>query len=90
MDASSLCVEGGAVIRIEVEMLGHLRKYLAQGNQKATFDVPEGATVGDLLAQLGIQNDEAWNVSIEGKLVDQNHRLKEGTRILVFPPIAGG
>ncbi len=78
------------MMQIEIEMLGPLKKYVKDSGQKARIEIAEGARITDLLAQLGVQKEEPWSASIEGKLVDQDHILEEGAHVLVFPPIAGG
>jgi len=76
-------------VRVVVEVLGPLRKYPGSGAKRIELDLPDGATVHDLLVELE-GAAEPMSVSWEGKLVDGDVKLSEGACLLVFAPIAGG
>ena len=77
-------------MRVTVEVLGHIRNLLPEGESSASLDLPEGSTVGDALRAIGVPDGEQWNAGVDGQLVDAHTALKEGNRLLVFTPIGGG
>ena len=58
--------------------------------RRAFLDVPEGATVAEVIAQLGIRAELAKLLMVDGVQGDQATVLREGNVLSVFPPIAGG
>ena len=77
-------------MRITVELHGHLQTYAGDRGKCVEMDLKEGATVGELMAQLGIPAGVTWNAAIDGKLVYTNDLLCEGAFLMLFPPLAGG
>ncbi len=77
--------------RVEVRLFGNLRSYMpVPGAQSAVVVVSEGASLGDLLEQLNIPQGDPKILLINGIHAERDHRLSEGDRVSVFPPIAGG
>jgi molybdopterin converting factor small subunit len=54
------------------------------------MEIPDRASVRDLLIQLEIGPNELKIVFLNGVHAGQDQMLKDGDRIAVFPPIAGG
>lgn len=52
--------------------------------------LPEGATAGFLVRDLGIPPDEAKLILVNGRRVETDAVLADGDRIGIFPPIGGG
>ena len=77
-------------MQVTVELLGPLRDHLAGNDSTTSLDVPSGATVVSVIQALGIPASQSWNASIDGKLVYNETLMKDGDRMMVFPPIAGG
>ena len=77
-------------MRGRVELHGHLQTYAKDGGMCVEIEVREGATVGELIAQLGVSAHTTWNAAMDGKLVYTNDRLSEGAVLMLFPPLAGG
>jgi molybdopterin converting factor small subunit len=50
----------------------------------------EGASVGDVLDDLGIDSDLVMLFVIDGELADRGSPLKDGTTLELIPPISGG
>jgi len=78
---------------VEVRLFATLRQYLPAGSDRvsATLELPDGASVGDALARLGIPSESAKLVLIDGRFeADRNRRFDEGVVLSVFPPLAGG
>jgi len=46
--------------------------------------------VADALRAVGVGDDEPWNASIAGQLVDAERVLQDGEELSVFTQIGGG
>jgi molybdopterin synthase sulfur carrier subunit len=78
--------------RVEAYVYAMLRRYqpdLSHG-QPAILDLPEGATIDDLLVALGIPAEETKKTFVNGLSRGLDWELSDGDRVAVFPPIAGG
>ncbi len=53
-------------------------------------EMPDGATVGDLIAQLRLPPEEVKLVYVNGRLKKIDHPLSDGNEIGIFPPVGGG
>jgi molybdopterin converting factor small subunit len=79
-------------MRVYVKLSASLQKLLpcdTRGNRVACT-LPEGATVADLIGQLGLSLADAGIVVADDAHVETDARLREGQEILIFPPLAGG
>jgi len=79
-------------MKVEISLYASLASRLPErckGNT-CTLIVAEGATVGGLLDHLHIAADEPKIVFLNGVHARPDDTLKEGDRVGVFPPIAGG
>ena len=82
-------------MRIELALYASLQQYLPEGPQGSsgkrsrTIELPDGITVGELAARLGLP-DEPRVRFIEGRAVTDEAPLRDGTRLAIFPPVAGG
>ncbi|MHC4168398.1 MAG: MoaD/ThiS family protein [Planctomycetota bacterium] len=54
------------------------------------LELPEGSSLGDLLAQLEIAQKDAKITIVNGSAVSAEQELAEKDVIAIFPPIAGG
>lgn len=54
------------------------------------LELPEGSSLGDLLAQLKIAQKDAKITIVNGTGVSAEHKLCEDDVIAIFPPVAGG
>jgi molybdopterin converting factor small subunit len=77
-------------MRVVVELLGNLRELAKNHDKRIEMEVAEGTTVGELLSQLGVTRNMAWNAAVNGKLTYADDRLSDDSVLTVFPPIAGG
>ena len=80
-------------MQVKVKLFASLRKYLPEGTSgsEATLELPDGSTVRDVLAQLGIPEQTARIVMVNGEhCPDLGQTLQDGQTISVFPPMAGG
>ena len=77
-------------MRIKLEMHDALQRFNRDGQRRAELDLPDGVTVAQLLTSLGMDMDEPWNAALDGTLAAPADRLREGSQLIVFPPITGG
>lgn len=80
-------------MKIELNLYASLKAHSPQANQgkaEGPTEVPEGATIRELLAQLGVPVDAVKIIFLNGVHAKGDETLKEGDRVGVFPPVAGG
>ncbi len=78
---------------IELRLFASLRKKLPPGSPrgKCALDLPDGATIGDVLARMAIPQASAQMVLVNGEHDrDFARMLRDGDVLSVFPPVAGG
>ena len=76
-------------VHLPNEYRGHQR----DGNELA-LDVPDGATVAEVIKQFQLPEKLVHLVLVDGKYIAPPERsqrvLKEGEALAIWPPIAGG
>lgn len=77
-------------MRITVELQGYLDQYAPTEEATFSYEMPDGATVGDVLQRLHIPDDLASAAIVGGEASDITRTLAEGDRLTVVPPLAGG
>ena len=77
-------------MRVTIEVMGPLRKLLPKNESAIVVELQKGSKVGDAVKAVGVPDEEPWSASISGQLVEVEHALKDGDRMLVFAPIEGG
>lgn len=77
-------------MRIEVHLYATLRAYAPSKDAESMLDVPVNFTVKELLELLMIPGNFESIILINGRPAAGDSRLKEGDRVVLFPPAAGG
>lgn len=79
-------------MRVHCKLYATLRAYLPEEARDSGLEVelPEGATLADLLQRLGVPPDEVKTAFVNGRVRPENWSLQSGDRVGVFPPIGGG
>jgi sulfur-carrier protein len=80
-------------MKIQLNLFASLSKYLPESREGGftnTMEVDEGTTIKSLLAALHIPLDLPKIIFINGIHADLTTILKEGDRLGLFPPLAGG
>ncbi len=79
-------------MNVKVRLFGTLGKKFPDHDPLNGFEIeiPEEATVGDLLDRLNIPKSKIGLVSVQGRLVKAGKTLKPGDFIRIFRPIFGG
>lgn len=75
---------------LTVRLHGALRRYLPAGARELRLDLPEGATVADVLRRAGVPQEHAGIFALDGEQVDAGHPVIPGRVLEVFPPLSGG
>ena len=79
-------------MEVQVKLYGTLGNLVAGYDHQAglAVEVDEGATVTDLITQLGIPLKKVGMVSLDGRMARKASMLRPGVRVKVFHPIFGG
>jgi molybdopterin molybdotransferase len=77
-------------MNITVRLYATLRDLTPERKRAVELDVPEGTTVGEIIAQLRIPAETVRKVFVGGIAREESHVLQPGDEVAVFPPIAGG
>ncbi|RME78051.1 MAG: MoaD/ThiS family protein [Chloroflexi bacterium] len=77
---------------VHVRLYATLRRPSPDGPQnRLSVDLPDGATVSDLLARLGIEQSADHVMAIlNHRRVGPDHRLQPEDELHLLPPISGG
>ncbi|MFW9846150.1 MAG: MoaD/ThiS family protein [Candidatus Thorarchaeota archaeon] len=80
-------------MKVGVKLYAALQEYSPPGTELGeAFPIElEGSTVGDLVNQLGIKEEHAKIIIVNGiRIDDLSHHLNEDDQVVIFPPIGGG
>lgn len=61
----------------------------AQGNKSTEHDLPEGTTVEDLIARLGLSEFRPEMALVNGEQRDLGHTLSDGDSVALSGPLGG-
>ncbi|MGH7820897.1 MAG: MoaD/ThiS family protein [Candidatus Binatia bacterium] len=77
---------------VRVKLHAILRKFVPPGaeDHTAVLELPEGATVSDAIARLGIPAKHAGMLISGDEYLKPESKLRDGQELNVFPPLAGG
>ncbi|MBP6017358.1 MAG: MoaD/ThiS family protein [Candidatus Promineofilum sp.] len=82
-------------MKVEVRLYGSLRRYrpaTADGSphQPFAFALSAGSSIDDLGRHLGLPEGLVSAAAVNGEAVENSIILREGDRVSLFPPSAGG
>jgi molybdopterin converting factor small subunit len=84
-------------VKVEVRLFAGLREKVPEALRgRATLELPDAASLQDLLDSLEIEPRMAQMVLVNGVQVPRDpaarsaHRLGAGDTVAIFPPVAGG
>jgi sulfur carrier protein ThiS len=79
-------------LRLNVKLYGTLGRSIDGYDHLSGLDItlPEDSAIEDLLAHFKLLPDRLGIISMDGKPLKKNSRLKNGGRIKIFLPIFGG
>jgi molybdopterin converting factor small subunit len=73
---------------IEIRLFATLRRFLPASPKN--YPIEPGMSLSDLIIKLGIPQEEAKLVFVNGKKAGLDVKLKHRDRIGIFPPVGGG
>lgn len=80
------------MIAVQVKLFATLREYrpgLGPG-ERFPVDLQDGASMRDLVRQLGLPEEQVKLVFVNGLVQELGHILADGDEIGIFPPVGGG
>ena len=73
---------------INIQLFASLSNFTPVSAEK--YPIAPGTTVGTLMEQLGVAENEVKLIFIDGKKGDLTSTLQGGERVGIFPPVGGG
>jgi len=73
---------------ITIKLFASLTKFAPDSADK--YPISSGTRIRDIINRLGIPEDKAKLIFINGVKVDLDSSLNGGERIGIFPPVGGG
>lgn len=83
-------LEHDEFMKIRVESFATYRDYTRSLPEDKSMDVPEGTSVSQVLALLGVPEDAPKILLVNGRACSPETVLKEGDSLVFFPPLEGG
>ncbi len=77
-------------MRVEVRLYATLRKYAPTSQEVPFVELVEGTTLNGLLQALRVPQDQEVVVLVNGRPAKPDSVLREGDRVVMFPPVTGG
>ena len=78
-------------ITVTVTFFADLRRFLPRGAEgPQRYAVPAGATLGDLLAAVGIEPEADVTAALDGALAERQTPLRDGADVMLLSPMEGG
>jgi len=79
-------------MRVELRLYASLGKYMPEHRSGSSefMQVAEGSTIRSVLEGLDVPFDSVKIIFLNGLHANGDEVLKEGDRVGVFPPVAGG
>ena len=81
-------------MKVTVKMSGMIAKIVPGSAEGIEVKLLEGATLSSLMTQLGLPGNETYLVIVNDSTVPKDrratHKLSEGDRIAIVPPLKGG
>ena len=79
-------------MKIRVKLYGTLSQRFPgyQHSRGIEVEIPDGATVKDLLAHLEIPESQGAVVALEGRILKADDTIRGGVPVNIFHPLSGG
>lgn len=80
------------MITIQVKLYATLRRHYPDLDvgEAMQVELSEDATVGDLVQELELPEEQIKVVFVNGTVRKEDHRLSDGDEVGIFPPVGGG
>ncbi len=77
-------------MQVTLKLYGNLKRYAPDKKENARVEIAQGATIRELLLQLGVPDARVWMSAVNDHVVDDSTALNEGDIVEVFEPVGGG
>jgi sulfur carrier protein ThiS len=79
-------------MKLRVKLYGSLSQRFPnyQHSRGIEVEIPDGATVKDLLALLEISESQGAVVALEGRILKADDTIRDGVTVNIFHPLSGG
>ena len=79
-------------MKIEINLYASLARYIPAGfpGKGREIDIPDGTKVSEVLEMLKVPDGAVKMIFVNGLHAKGDKVLKDGDRLGVFPPVAGG
>ena len=78
-------------MNVHVQLYGTLRRYsLPETPGRWSGELPDGATIEELLAEIGISPNEIAGASVDGQLRPLHWKLSADVAVTLVTPVGGG
>jgi len=77
-------------MKVRVEFQTYLDQYSPNGENEFTYEMPDGSTIGDMLRKLQVPPELSTVIAVGDAAATIDHRLTDGERVTVIPPVSGG
>lgn len=76
-------------MKVNVKLMSIFAKY-SKGGDDGKTEIKNGATVLDVVKELGLPEKQVKLIAVNGRQSDINTVLSEDDTVFIFPPAAGG
>ena len=78
-------------MKIELRLFASLSVYMPETDSAdAVINIKQGISIRELLEQYNVPLDSVKIIFVNGVHAERDEILKEGDRVGIFPPVAGG
>jgi sulfur carrier protein ThiS len=77
-------------MKVEVRVYAGLRRYAANERASIDLEIPEGATIAELLQIVGCPEEEVSFILLNGQAVGLERHLCDQAVIQLVPSVSGG
>lgn len=77
-------------MKITVELIANLAEHSPTGKGRFEYELDDDANVRALIDALGIPDERAGAIMVNGEPTELSARLQDGTNVTLIPPLAGG
>ena len=77
-------------MKVQVHLFANLVKYAPEGKNAFSVELNPGASVKDLIVQLGILPDVRKIIIVNGRHSAEDTVLKDGDEVTFMTPVEGG
>ena len=78
-------------ITVTVTFFADLRRFLPRGaDGPQRYALSAGATITDLLSEVGIARDTELTAAVNGELAERDTPLRDGADVMLLSPMEGG